>query len=140
MINIVLAVSALVVSAVAGFQFLKAGWFKAIASREVMLGAGFGWIERIPLALVRVIAYLELLGAVGIVLSPFAAYLVPGFEWAKLLGVAAAAGLALVMVVAAWVHIARKEFAYTWKANVGLFGLAALGGLAQVFVTLPVLG
>jgi hypothetical protein len=140
MLNIVLAIAALAVSGYAAFSFFKAGKFKATASKETMLGAGFGWIEKIPTGLVRVIAWLEILGAVGLVLAPVLAYVVPGFGFAQWVGVAAALGLALTMVAAAWVHIARNEFAYTWKMNLTLFGVAVLAGVLQALVSLPVLG
>lgn len=136
-ITVVLAVAAIALSVFVAYSFVKAGWFKATATSETMLAAGFGWIEPIPLGLVRLIAWLEILGSVGIVVAPLAAYLLPGFAWAQWVGVAAAAGLALTMVGAALVHISRKEFAYTWKANVGLFAQAAVAGVLQALVTLP---
>jgi hypothetical protein len=46
------------------------------------------------------------------------------WTWATGLGVAAAAGLALTMVVALILHIVRKEIKYTWKMNIGLLVLA----------------
>lgn len=138
--DIILPLIALAVSVFVAFSFFKAGRFKATASRETMLGAGFGWIEPISTGLVRLIAWLEILGALGVVLAPLAAYLIPGFEWAQWVGVAAGAGLALTMLVAALVHIARKEFAYTWKMNTTLFVAAVAATVLQALVTLPVLG
>jgi hypothetical protein len=140
MFNIVLAIAALAVSGYAAFSFFKAGRFKATASKETMLGAGFGWIEKISLSWVRVIAWLEILGAAGLVIAPVLAYVLPGFGFAQWIGVAAALGLALTMVGAAWVHIARKEFAYTWKMNLTLFAVAVVAGVLQALVSLPVFG
>lgn len=137
--NIALAIAALAVSGFTAFSFFKAGYFKATASRETMLGAGFGWIEKLPVGVVRLIAWLELLGAIGIVLAPLAAYFVVGFSWAQIWGILAGVGLALTMVVAAIVHIARKEFAYTWKANLSLFAVAVISAVLQSLVTIPVL-
>lgn len=137
--NIALAIAALAVSAFTAFSFYKAGYFKATASRETMLGAGFGWIEKLPLALVRAIAWLELLGAAGVILAPLAAFFIPGFAWAQVFGVLAGAGLALTMLVAAIVHISRKEFAYTWKMNLSLFVAATVSAVLQGLVTIPVL-
>ena len=136
--NIVLAIAALAVSAFVGFGFFKAGKFKASASRETMLQAGFGWIEKLPTAVVRLIAWLELAGALGIVLAPLAAYLLPGFGWATIWGQLAAAGLALTMVVAALMHIVRGEFKYTWKMNLSLLGTSLIALGLQLVVTLPV--
>ena len=136
--NIVLAIAALAVSAFVAFGFFKAGKFKATASRETMLQAGFGWIEKLPTGVVRLIAWLELAGAAGIFLAPLAAYFVPGFAWAALLGQLAAAGLALTMVVAALMHIARGEFKYTWKMNLSLLGMSLAALVLQLLVSLPV--
>ena len=136
--NIVLAIAALAVSAFVAFGFFKAGKFKATASRETMLQAGFGWIQKLPTGVVRLIAWLELAGAAGIVLAPLAAYFVPGFAWAALLGQLAAAGLALTMVVAALMHIARGEFKYTWKMNLSLLGMSLAALVLQLLVAIPV--
>jgi Co/Zn/Cd efflux system component len=138
--NIVIAVAALALSAYSAYSFFKAGKFKAFSSKDTLLGAGFGWIEAIPMAAVRLIAWLEILGAVGVVLAPLVAWFVPGLEWVKWFGVAAALGLALTMVVAAIVHISRKEFAYTWKMNLTLFAVAALAGVFQLLVAAPLFG
>lgn len=137
--NQVFAIAGLAVSVFVAFGFFKAGKFKATASRETMLGAGFGWIEKLPTAIVRLIAWLELAGALGIVLAPLAAYLVPGFEWAQIWGVLAAAGLALTMVVAFVMHVVRGEAKYTWKANLSLLAAAVAAGVLQALVQLPVL-
>ena len=138
--NIAIAIAALAVSGLAAFAFWKAGYFKATANRETLLGAGSGWIEPLHTGVVRLIAWLELLGAVGIFLAPLAAYFVPGFEWALVVGVAAGIGLALTMVGAAILHIVRGEFKYTWKMNISLFGFAAIGATLQALVSLPLLG
>ncbi|MDE0867906.1 MAG: DoxX family protein [Aquiluna sp.] len=138
--NVALAIAALAVSAFAAFSFWKAGSFKATASRDTLLGAGFGWIEPLPIGVVRLIAWLELLGAIGIVLAPLAAYFVPGFGWAILVGVAAAAGLASTMLVAAIVHIARGEFKYTWKMNTSLFAASVIAAVLLSLVDVPLIG
>jgi hypothetical protein len=134
--NIVLAIAALAVSIFAARGFFKAGSFKAKATKETLLGAGFGWVEKIPFGLVRLIAWLEILGAIGIVLAPIGAY-VTGFAWSQWIGVAAGAGLALTMVVAFIMHVARKEAKYTWKNNLGLFAAAAVATVLQALVVLP---
>ncbi len=136
-LNIVLAIAALAVSGFVAVSFFKAGRFKATSSAETLLGAGFGWVAQTPFAIVRLIAWLEILGAIAVVAAPLAAYVIPGFAIAQWVGVAAAAGLALTMVGAALVHIARKEFAYTWKMNLSLFAAAVVAGVFQALVTLP---
>jgi DoxX-like family len=136
-LNIVIAVAALALSVFTAFGFYKAGSFKAKSPRETLLAAGFGWVEKTPFGVVRLVAWLEILGALGIVLAPLAAYFAPGFAWAQVLGVAAAAGLALTMIGAFWVHAARGEAKYTWKMNLNLFLVATVSAVLQALVVLP---
>ena len=95
-----------------------------------------GWVAKVPFGLVRLIAWLEILGAIGVVLAPIGAY-VTGLVWAQWVGVAAGAGLALTMVVAFIMHVARGEAKYTWKMNLGLFAAAAIATVLQALVVLP---
>jgi len=113
-------------------NFFKAGKFKATSSRETLLGAGFGWIEKIPFIGVRLIAWAEILGAIAVVLAP-AVYLF-GIELAIWVAVAAAFGLALTMVGAIIVHAARKESKYTLKMNLRLLAVSILSGAGWVLV------
>jgi hypothetical protein len=136
-LNIVIAVVAIALAAVNAFGFFKAGKFKATTAREGLLAAGFGWVEKTPFGVVRLIAWLEILGAIGIIVAPLAAFLIPGFEWAQWVGVAAAAGLALTMVGAFWVHAARGEAKYTWKMNLNLFLVSAAAAVLIAVVQLP---
>ena len=138
-INIILAVAAVALSAYVAPKFFKAGKFKATSSKDTLLGAGFGWIEKIPFGLVRVIAWLEILGAIAIVLAPVVAYVIPGLEIFQLIGIAAAAGLALTMVGAAIVHQARGESKYTFKMNATLFAWALAVAILHALVTQPVI-
>jgi hypothetical protein len=119
-LDIFIAVIGFAVSAFLGFGFFKAGKFKLTASRETLLGAGFGWVEKTSMGAVRTLALLEVLGAIGGVVAPAAFYMLPGFEWAIWFGVAATAGLALVMVAAIILHQVRGESKYTLKMNLGL--------------------
>lgn len=134
--NIIIAIAAILVSAFTAFGFFKAGSFKSKASKETLLGAGMGWVEKIPFGLVRLIAWLEILGAIGIVLAPIGAY-VTGFTWSQWIGVAAAAGLALTMLVAFIVHVVRGEAKYTWKMNISMLATAVIAGVLQSLVVLP---
>jgi hypothetical protein len=133
------AIAGLAVSAFAAFGFFKAGKFKATATKETLLGAGFGWVEKTPFGVVRLIAWLEIFGAIGILLAPLAAYFVPGFGWAQVLGILAAVGLALTMVGAFWVHAARGEAKYTWKMNLQLFAVSVIAAVLQSLVTVPLI-
>jgi uncharacterized membrane protein YphA (DoxX/SURF4 family) len=60
------------------------------------------WAADIPLALLRFIGIAEMTGALGLVL-PAATRIAPGLTWV------AAAGLALIMLLAAPFHIWRRE-------------------------------
>ena len=64
--NIVIAIAALAVSFFSARGFFKAGSFKSKASKETLLGAGMGWVEKTPMGVVRLIAWLEILGAIGV--------------------------------------------------------------------------
>lgn len=116
------------------YGFFKAGKFKATSSRETLLGAGFGWIEKIPFGLVRLIAWLEIMGAAGLVLAPLG-YLV-GLPWAIWLAVAAGAGLALTMVGAMVVHARRGETKYTLKMNLQLLAVSLSSAAGWLFIAL----
>lgn len=133
---IVLAIAALAVSIYAARGFYKAGSFKAKANKETLLGAGMGWVAKVPFGFVKLVAWLEILGAIGVVVAPAGAY-ITGFEWSKLVGIAAGSGLALTMVVAFIMHVARGEAKYTWKMNLGLFAGAVVATVLQALVVLP---
>ena len=133
---IVLAIAALAVSIYAARGFYKAGSFKSKADKETLLGAGMGWVAKVPFGLVKLIAWLEILGAIGDVDAPIGAY-VTGLAWSQAIGVAAGAGLALTMVVAFIMHAARGEAKYTWKMNLGLFAAATIATVLQALVVLP---
>lgn len=130
---LVIALSA-VVSVYTAWNFYKAGKFKASSSKETLLQAGFGWIEKIPFSTVRVIAWLEILGAIGLIIAPVAYFL--GLTFAIWVAVAAAAGLALTMVGAIIVHAARKESKYTLKMNLRLLAVSLVSALGWAVVAL----
>ncbi len=137
-LNIILAIAAVAVSVFLAFGFWKAGSFKAKASKETLLGAGFGWVEKTSMGTVRLIAWLELLGAIGVVVAPVAFY-VTGIGWTQWVGVAAATGLALTMVGAIVLHAVRGETKYTWKMNFQLLLVAIVAGLLQALVQYPLI-
>ena len=122
--EITLLVITSALSLFAAFGFYKAGSFKARASKQDLLDAGFGWMQNVPEAIGKLIGWLELAGALGLVVSPIAYFL--GFEWALWVAVAAAAGLALTMLVAILMHAARKETKYTIKMTAPLFLVSVL--------------
>lgn len=115
---IFIAAVASVASLYIAYGYWKAGMFKATASKQVMLDAGFSWMQNQPVATARVLAYLEILGAIGVVVAPVAYFF--GLDWAIWLAVAAAAGLSLVMIGAMILHGVRGEAKYTLKMNLKL--------------------
>lgn len=134
--DIFTAVLGFAVSAFLTMSFFKAGKFKLTASKETLLGAGFGWVEKTSMGSVRLLALLEVLGAIGVVLAPAAFYLVPGFEWSIWFGVISAAGLALVMVAAIILHQARGESKYTFKMNLNLLVPALIATGIWIYVAI----
>lgn len=134
--NIVIAIAAVLVSAFNARGFYKAGAFKSKANKETLIGAGMGWVEKTPMAIIRLIAWLEILGAIGSVVAPLGAY-VTGLAWSQVIGVLAAAGLALTMLVAFVMHVVRGEAKYTWKANLSMFAVSILAAVLQWLVALP---
>ena len=122
------------ISAFTAFSFYKAGSFKLKSSKETMLAAGFGWLEKLPVSVAKTIGLLEVLGAAGLILAPIG-YLV-GLEWAIWFAVAAGVGLVLTMVGAIIVHAQRGESKFTLKMNVQLLLVALLSAGAWFALTL----
>ncbi len=122
------------ISAFTAFSFYKAGSFKLKSSKETMLAAGFGWLEKLPVSVAKTIGLLEILGAAGLILAPIG-YLV-GLEWALWFAVAAGVGLVLTMVGAIIVHAQRGESKFTLKMNMQLLLVALLSAGAWFALTL----
>ena len=120
------------ISAFTAFSFYKAGSFKLKSSKETMLAAGFGWLEKLPVSVAKTIGLLEVLGAAGLILAPIG-YLV-GFEWAIWFAVGAGVGLVLTMVGAIIVHAQRGETKFTLKMNLQLLLVALLSAAAWVLL------
>lgn len=133
--NIFVAIAALVFSVLTAVTYWKAGTFKAKASEDVLLGAGMGWVKG-KMGFTRLVAWLEILGAIGILAGPLGAW-VTNSEWSKWIGVAAAGGLTLTMIVAFLMHAVRGEAKYTWKMNFKIIIIAAIATVLQALVTLP---
>ncbi|HEY1920169.1 MAG TPA: DoxX family protein, partial [Streptosporangiaceae bacterium] len=75
-----------------------------------------GWIDAVPLRLVRIIGVLEVLGALGLVLPPLTG-IAPG------LALAAATGLTLIQAGAISLHLSRGEVKVI-GLNIALIALA----------------
>lgn len=99
-------------------MFLMAGVMKLMSSPADMVAMGMLWAENAPVGLIKFIGLAEVAGGLGVLL-PAATRIMP--DLTKL----AAAGLAVIMVLAAGLHITRGEFEVL-PMNVALFALAAL--------------
>ena len=123
--NIAIIVAALVVAGFTSFAFTKAGIDKLRTSDEKLIERGWGWVKSAPKGTAKFIGLAELLGGLGVILAPVAVT-VFNFDWALPLGIAAAAGLATIMVLANLVHIVRKEFKYTYKAGLMMLAVTVI--------------
>jgi hypothetical protein len=97
--------------------YLYAGGKKVVQSQE-QLRPMMGWVDRIPMPLVRTIGVLEVLGAAGLILPPLTG-VAPG------LAIAAAVGLVAIQVGAIALHLSRGE-ARLIGLNIGLLLTAAV--------------
>ena len=91
---------------------------KKVAQSQEQLQPMMGWVDRVPMPLVRVIGVLELLGAAGLILPPLTG-IAPG------LALAAAIGYVLLQVGGIGLHLSRGE-ARLIGLNVGLLVTAAV--------------
>ena len=107
-----------VAQALLAAMFLMAGATKLMSGSAELVEMGMGWAENAPFLLIKFIGFAEVAGALGLIL-PAATRIMPNLT--KL----AAAGLAVIMVLAAGLHITRGEFQVV-PVNVILFALAAL--------------
>jgi hypothetical protein len=106
--------------------YVYAGGKKTVQSQE-QLRPMMGWVDTVPMPLVRTIGVLELLGAIGLILPPLAG-IAPG------LAIAAAVGLVLIQVGGTVTHLLRGE-ARVIGLNIGLLVAAAVEvWLATVWV------
>src|SRR5689334_8829489 len=105
-----------IIQALLALAFLLAGFMKGFGPLET-LKKNMAWTNEVPAGLVRFIGIAELLGAIGLIL-PEAMNILP---W---LTIAAAVGLAIVMILAVGFHVMHKEWS-TIAPSVVLFLLAA---------------
>ncbi|MEU4830845.1 DoxX family protein [Streptosporangium sp. NPDC023615] len=90
-----------IVAALLAVLYLYAGGRKILQSQE-RLQPMMGWVDTVPMPLVRLIGVLEVLGAAGLILPPLTGIAPP-------LAVAAAIGLVLIQVGGIVVHLRREE-------------------------------
>ena len=106
-----------VLAGLLAIAYLMAGAMKSTRSKPQLVDAGIVWAGDFPIAAVRFIGIVELLGAIGLILPPIV-------DVAPVLGSVAAIGLALVQVGAVATHLIRHE-AKVLPMNVVLLALAA---------------
>ncbi len=106
-----------ILAALLGVIYLYSGAKKVFQSAE-QLRPMMGWVDDVPLWLVRVVGVLEILAIAGLVLPALTGV-------APFLAVAAAVGLVLVQIGALVLHLARGEFTEIWL-NVALLALAGV--------------
>jgi hypothetical protein len=105
--------------------YLYAGGKKVAQSKE-QLAPMMAWVDSIPWPLVRLIGSLEILGVAGLILPP-ATGIVP------VLAIVAAAGFAVLQILATGLHLSRGEAKVT-GLNIGLIIAAAVAAwLATAF-------
>lgn len=105
-----------IVAGLLSLFFLYAGGIKVVQSRA-KLRPMMAWVDKVPMALVRTIGVLEVLGAIGLILPPLTGV-------APWLALASAIGLMLVQFGGIIVHLRRGE-AKLIGLNIGL--VVALG-------------
>ena len=104
------------VQIVLGLMFAMAGVMKSTQPKD-KLEARMPWVKAVSLPTLRFIGVSELLGGIGLI-APWATRIAP------VLTPLAAAGLAVIMVLAAGLHAKRAEYGAI-VANVLLGGAAA---------------
>ena len=90
-----------IVAALLALFYLYAGGKKVVQSQAQLLPM-MGWVDRVPMRLVRTIGVLEVLGAAGLILPPMTGI-------APWLAIAAAVGLVLIQIGGIAVHLSRGE-------------------------------
>ena len=106
-----------IVAGVPALFYLYAGGKKA-TQRPEQLAPMMGWVDTIPMPVVRAIGIVELLGVAGLVLPPLTGV-------APALAVAAATGFVVLQIPATALHLARGE-ANVIGLNIVLLALAAV--------------
>ncbi|MCX4584654.1 DoxX family protein [Streptomyces sp. NBC_01481] len=106
-----------IVAALLALFYIYAGGKKLLQDQE-QLRPMMGWVDSVPMPLVKLIGALEVLGALGLLLPPLTGI-------AAWLAVAAAVGLALVQIGGMALHLSRGEVRDT-GLNIVLLVLAVV--------------
>jgi hypothetical protein len=108
-----------IIAALLAVFYLYAGGKKVVQSQE-QLQPMMGWVDTVPMPLVKTIGVLEVLGAAGLILPPLTGI-------APWLAIAAAIGLVLIQIGAIGLHLSRGE-ARLIGLNIALLAAAAAAG------------
>jgi len=112
-----MAIAYWIVAGLLALFYLYAGGKKVGQSQERLLPM-MGWVDTVPMPLVRVIGALEILGALGLIVPPLTGV-------APALAIAAAIGLFLIQAGGIVVHLRRGE-ARVIGLNIALLVAAAV--------------
>jgi hypothetical protein len=104
-----------IVAGLLGVFYLYAGAKKVAQSKE-QLAPMMGWVDTVPMWLVRLIGVVEILGVAGLVLPPLTGI-------APVVAILAALGFVVLQVLATGLHLSRGEARVT-GLNVALIALA----------------
>ncbi len=91
-----------IINVILAIAFIASGVMKLVRSKQALVASGMGWADDFGVGTIKLIAVLEILGAVGLVF-PMLLNIVP------ILAPLAAAALAIVMIGATVVHVRRHE-------------------------------
>jgi putative oxidoreductase len=97
--------------------YLMAGFMKLVQPIDALVGMGMAYAGALPEAFIRFVAFMEILGAIGLLL-PAATRILP---WLTPL---AAVGLSFVQLSAIVLHAMRGETAMTLPVNLVLLALS----------------
>ncbi|MDH6569710.1 hypothetical protein M2160_004731 [Streptomyces sp. SAI-117] len=114
-----------IVAGLLGAFYLYAGGKKIVQSRE-RLAPMMGWVDTVPMPVVRAIGVVEVLGAAGLVLPPATGI-------APVLAILAAVGFVVLQLLAAGLHLSRGEVRETGLNFVLVLLAAVAAWLATAF-------
>ncbi|ACT04800.1 DoxX family protein [Paenibacillus sp. JDR-2] len=110
-----------IIQALTALGFIFSGWLKAFQYEKAM--ASWGWVKDLSKGFVAFIGLAELLGSIGV-------FLPEALGIAPILTPVAAAALAVVVLLGAALHVARKEYREL-GVNLVFFLLAALVAIGR---------
>lgn len=114
-----------IVAGLLGVFYLYAGGKKIVQSRE-RLAPMMGWVDTVPMPVVRAVGVVEVLGVAGLLLPPATGI-------APVLAILAAVGFVVLQLLAAGLHLSRGEAKDTGLNFVLVLLAAVTAWLATAF-------